>query len=120
MKYLKSVGTLAIVSFMFVMFVAGMVQAADKTINLEIDELKFALDRNESPYARAIVTDEFELDGVKYTKSVAVMAFGEGNLLEDFKKGDTLHGIVEVTEYQGRINYRLLSVIETIASIPEQ
>jgi hypothetical protein len=108
-NFYLTIGTLALV---FLFSIPLIVWGGDKQIDATIESLEFKLDRNESPYARAIIQDEFELNGVKYTKGVPVMAFGEGNKLEDYNKGDRLKAIVGVSEYNGRTSYNLIKILE--------
>jgi hypothetical protein len=100
-----------IVAIMFVgcMF-TGMAIASDKILDAKVVSATTSLDKNGSEYVRILISEDRQIQGVKYTQTVAVMAFG--NMVKKakaLKGGDTLKAICSEREYRGRTSYTVLA-----------
>ena len=97
----------------FVLAFAGMAVAKDVVLEGKLTAVMNATDRNGNPYVRAIITEERELNGVKYSAGVPLMFFGEhvakGQTLQ---AGDTIKCIASSRNWMGRPSYTYLSAIE--------
>mgnify|MGYP003572146819 FL=1 len=103
----------AILAILIIMILAAHAQAADKILSTTVDSATTALDKNGNEYVRMIVSEPRTLSGVKYTTSVAVMAFGDQVApAKAIAAGDNIKAIVSSREYQGRTSYTVISFIE--------
>lgn len=99
-----------IVLALFAFVTAGI--AADVQIEKKIENVVFKKDKNGSTFARIIVADEGNLNGITYKKSTSVMAFGDvAKEVKGLKKGQTLKAIAAEQEYRGTKSYTLLKVL---------
>jgi len=89
--------------------IAGSAVAAEKLLVGEIQSVTIALDKNGNEYVRAIVSEQKELNGIKYAVGIPVMFFGDmvpaGKSLTE---GSTFKGIVSGREYNGRTSYTVI------------
>lgn len=94
-----------------VALIAGFALAADVELNTTITDISFSLDKNGREYARIIIQEPRQSGSIKYVKSLPVMVFGEEMVAQAkaLKKGDTLHCIATLGEYQNRESYTLLA-----------
>ncbi len=86
--------------------------AEDMVLTGKIQDVVQAVDKNQKPYVRVIVTAEKTLHGISYEVGVPVMAFG--NQVEKaraLKKGDTLKAVCDKRETEGRTSYTLLKIV---------
>lgn len=87
--------------------------AADEVLQKEIKQIAFRKDKNGNDYARIIVNDSRNLNGVVYEKEVAVMAFGDMvKQIRGYKQGQTIKAVVSVGEYRGDKSYRIIHVVK--------
>lgn len=94
-------------------FTIGTANAADKLFNATIERVDIQPDKNGNQYARLIVPEERELNGVKYTTTVAVMAFGTAfERASQLKAGDTLYAVCSGREYRGNMSYTIQAFID--------
>jgi hypothetical protein len=110
MKHLST--AMAILIAVSIVLAASFSFAADTVLDVQIESAVSKLDKNGNEYVRFIVPIQATLNGIKYTKTVPVMAFS--NMAEDAKKlkaGDQLRAICSVREYQGRESYTILAFI---------
>jgi hypothetical protein len=106
-----SIFLIALLTIMW--FIAVPIHAADQNLNVTIESATLAVDKNGREYIRFIVPVDKQLQGVEYSDSVAVMAFG--NMTEPakaYKAGDQLNVIVKSREYQGNTSYTVLKFLE--------
>jgi len=95
------------------MFSATFAIAKDKIINLPIDSVTSAIDKNGNAYTRIIVQELNKLKGVEYTSGVAVMAFGNlHDSAQALASGAQLKAIVSERRFQGRKSYTLIKLIQ--------
>ena len=86
--------------------------AQDEIKAWKIDSVTIAKDRNGADYVRFIVTEQRSLNGVKYDRSVPVMAFGETvKKAKTMKAGQTLKAVVSKRIFQERESYTILSLL---------
>ena len=89
------------------------VAAPDMMMEKEIQQIVFKKDKNGNDFARIIVKDQRELNGVKYDREVAVMAFGDkAQAVRAYRKGQTIKAVVSVGEYRGNPSYTILHVVK--------
>jgi len=89
-----------------------LAKAEDKILNTKIDSVVTTFDKNHNEYTRFIVTEPRTLSGVKYQKSLAVMAFGNLNEpAKSYQAGDQLKAVVNSKIYNGNESYTVLSFI---------
>lgn len=109
---------LALIAALSILFAGISVAAAADNINPDVmlsakilDKVT-KLDRNGKPYVRMIVEDTRVKDGVSYTTSAPVMAFGQMAIdkVATLKKGDTLNAIVSQSVYRGKLSYTLIAM----------
>lgn len=90
----------------------GVSIAQDAVITKKIENIVFKKDKNGNPYARIIVKDQSELNGISYEKGVSAMAFSDTIAsVKGLKKGDTLKAVVSVGEYRGNKSFTILKVL---------
>ena len=86
--------------------------AEDMVLTGKIQDVVQAVDKNQKPYVRVIVTAEKTLQGISYEVGVPVMAFGnQVEKARTLKKGDTLKAVVSVGEYRGNKSFTILKVL---------
>lgn len=108
-KFMKS---LVIISLVLTFALPAM--AADKVLNVKIQSMTEAVDRNGHDYVRFIVGETRTLQGVSYDAGVPVMAFGPNvEQAKTLKEGDTLKAIVTPREFQGRQSYTIQKFMPT-------
>ncbi len=113
MKTLKSMIQMAIICAFIVTMAAGSVIAADKILNSTVRDVTTAVDKNGTEYIRVIVSDQRELNGVKYETDCPMMAFGpQVQEAKAIKKGDKIKAVVSGREYQGRLSYTLIKLLK--------
>jgi hypothetical protein len=87
--------------------------AKDVMLQSTITRADTVLDKNGNEYVRLIVTEERDLNGVKYETEVPVMAFGKQvSEAKDFKAGDKFKGICASRLYEDRTSYTILKVLK--------
>lgn len=90
---------------------ASFAIAGDIMIDKKIKSVTFKKDKNGNEYARIIVTEPRELNGVHYVKDVVVMAFGDTVAkAKTLKQGTNLKGVATAQEYRGNVTYHLLEI----------
>jgi len=107
MKKLIAIITIAIIS------IATTAIAKDTIIDVPIKQVYQKIDKNGEPYARIIVSEQRQLNGIEYPASVLVMAFSD--VVEETKNlqvGENLKAVVSESLYKGKKNYQLIHVIE--------
>jgi len=86
--------------------------AEDMVLTGKIQDVVQAVDKNQKPYVRVIVTAEKTLQGISYEVGVPVMAFGsQVENARTLKKGDTLKAVCDKRETEGRTSYTLLKIV---------
>jgi hypothetical protein len=105
----KILSTIVAIMFVGCMF-TGMAIASDKMLDAKIVSASTSTDKNGAEYVRILISEDRSLQGVKYTQTVAVMAFGEMVAkAKGLKSGDTLKAVCSEREYRGRISYTVLA-----------
>jgi cell division protein FtsL len=105
--------TIAVFIVMSIVTVSNTVQAAEVLIDTEIQQMTVEKDKNGEEYIRFIIQEDRSLNGIAYTADVVTMAFGSAvEKAKTLKEGDTLRAIASTNEYQGRLNYSILQIIE--------
>ena len=93
--------------------VAGNVLAKDIMLDTEIKTMTVANDKNGNEYVRFIIEEPRSLNGVEYTDTVAVMAFGSTVAdAKELSEGDGLKAIASQNEYRGRTNYNIIKILQ--------
>jgi len=106
---MKKLLCIAITVFMF-FGITAMAVAGDKLIQLPIEKVFLSQDKDGKPYARLICGEERVLNGIKYKTTVAVTAFGDQyEPASQLKEGGTLKAIVSSKEFNGRLNYTVIT-----------
>ena len=105
-KILSSIVAIAFVMCMF----AVPVMASDKILNAKVVTASTSTDKNGAEYVRILISENRQIQGVKYTQTVAVMAFGEMVAkAKGLKSGDMLNAVCSEREYRGRTSYTVLA-----------
>jgi len=98
------------------LFVISTVQAQAGEVMLDttIEQMTVQQDKNGNEYARLIIKEDRELNGVPYTIEVVTMVFGSDLVAkaQQLSPGDTIKAIATTNEYQGRTNYNVLAFVE--------
>lgn len=92
---------------------AGMAIAGDAMLETTVDSVTIAMDKNGNEYVRAIITEQRELNGVTYPRSLPLMFFG--GMVESgkqLKAGDQIKVIASYREFESRPSYTALQLIE--------
>lgn len=94
----------------------AVAMAEDKKMSMTIDQLTLATDRNGAPYARFIIDEKRQIEGVGYEVGVPVMVFGGSNKalydqIAAMKNGDKITAICSSREYQGRKSYTMIALV---------
>ena len=109
----KTLSNLLVVVVLFVGITFGVASAADQMINMPIQDVTSAIDKNGNPYTRVIVTKTAKLSGVEYETGVPVMFFGPmASLAENLQSGDNLKAIVNVRQYKGNDSYTAIKLLK--------
>lgn len=109
---MKKTFAVIIALFALVCF-TGVALATEVELDKTVNQIVFKKDKNGNEYARIIVSDKRELNGVTYNKDVSVMAFGPMvPKVKSLKKGSHLKGIATVNEFRGGTSYQLLELIQ--------
>jgi len=91
----------------------GIANAAEKLVTAPVKSVTIANDKNSNEYVRLIVNEERELNGIKYSVGIPVMAFGEtAAAVKSMKEGDTFKGVCQERSFQGRDSYTLIKLLE--------
>jgi len=87
--------------------------AQDIMMKKKISSIMVKNDKNGNPYTRIFVSIDASLDGIKYTKSVSIMAFGQigEEAAAKLKTGDTINAICTEGEYKGSPSYQLVALL---------
>ena len=86
--------------------------AEDMILTAKIEDVVQAVDKNQRPYVRVIVTEQKTLQGISYEVGLPVMAFGsQVERAKTLKKGDTLKAVCDKREANGKTSYTLLKVV---------
>jgi hypothetical protein len=98
---------LAIVSFCWI----STPLAAESVINAKIDSATVLKDKNGAEYVRLIVAESKEMGGIKYSKTVPVLAFRDQvTTAKTLRAGDMLKAVVSHSATpDGRESYRIVS-----------
>lgn len=87
--------------------------AEEKVMTIKVDKVDVKKDKNGKEYARIWTTVDKSLNGVKYKRSVPVMAFGEtATAVKKVAKGSTVKAVIETGKYNGRDTLTLLGLAE--------
>lgn len=107
----KLARTLIIILAVFM--VAGVAMAADQILDTKIDSATVAMTKNGNEYVRFIITEQRELDGVTYNRSLPLMAFGDlVQPAKAYKAGDPIKVVANYRKLpDGRESYTILSFI---------
>ena len=110
----KSLVILAIVALIGVSLYTPVYAAGDEQLNAKIDLVTTQLDVNGKPYVRFIIGQQRTLNGVKYTRTLPVMAFGDlVAKAKTYKKGDTLKCIASFRQLpDGRQSYTVIKFLK--------
>jgi len=88
--------------------------AADVVIDTKIAQATTALDKNGREYVRLLIEESRSLQGVNYTVTVPVMAFGRDvQKAKEFKAGDALKCIAAARDYNGNTSYTIRAFIDS-------
>jgi len=113
MKKIANFVLFILVGTVIITLAAGMTIAADKILDTTVRDVKQAIDKRGVEYTRMIVTDQRELNGVKYETDCALMAFGDASKEAKLvKAGSKIKAIVSAKEYQGRTSYTLIKLLK--------
>jgi hypothetical protein len=86
--------------------------AAESVLTAKIDSVELRKDKNGADFVRILISEPKEMGGVKYQKTMPVLAFRE--LVEPAKKlkaGDTLKAVVSHSSLpDGRESYRIIAL----------
>jgi hypothetical protein len=107
---MTGVAVILIVTFCWLMTPSPTL-ASDTMINAKISSMTISKDKNGAEFVRFIVNEPRELSGVKYERSIPVLAFREQVVAaKGLKAGETLKAVVQksVTP-DGRESYRIVS-----------
>jgi len=113
MKTLKILAFSAIITACVVVALINVAMAEDVMLNNNITNVTSALDKHGAEYTRIIIEEDRELNGIKYTMGVPVMAFGELSAkAKTLKPGDVLKAVASGSEYKGRWSYTAIAFVE--------
>lgn len=84
---------------------------AEQLLTAKVDSATIAKDKNGAEYVRLIIAEQKEVGGVKYQKTVPVLAFREHVAqAKSLRAGDTLKAIVSHSALpDGRESYRIMA-----------
>lgn len=87
--------------------------AEEKVMTFKVDRVDVKKDKNGKEYTRLWTTVDKSLNGVKYKRSVPVMAFGEAAVAaKHVTKGQTVKAVVETGKFKDRETITLLGLAE--------
>ena len=99
------------VTFFALIAFTGLAIAEDLQVAFPIERVLVKKDKAGNPYCRILVQNTKELNGVIYSSTASVMAFGDQvTAASRLKKGDTLKAIVARSEFRGGVSYQLLKI----------
>ena len=103
----------AVIGFCLI-FSIGMVLAEDVKVGpVAVQSVGEFTDKNGDKYARIIITETRNLNGVTYQAGVPVMAFGDSkDQLAGVSAGDQISFIADKRLYNGSNSYTLRAVIK--------
>lgn len=86
---------------------------ADKLIVTKVDQVTVKLDKNGNEYTKFLITEDRELDGIKYKATTNIMCFQPlSNEVKQTKAGSTIRLIVKPQTYQGNQSYTGIALIK--------
>lgn len=101
------------VALFVVLCCTGMAVAKDVIISKEIKAISFKNDKNGNQYARVFVAGTHTLNGVTYSKDIALMGFGDNVAkLKPYKKGQMLKIVASEGIYKGNPSFTIIDVIK--------
>lgn len=87
--------------------------AEEKVMSIKVEKVDVKKDKNGKEYARIWTSVDKTLNGVKYKRSMPIMAFGEtATAAKKLAKGSTVKGVVETGKYKDRETLTLLGLAE--------
>lgn len=110
---MKKFSTLAII--LAILVVVSTIYAAEQIVEVTLtDDPVIAVDKNGNEYVRLIGDFDRELNGVKYTVGLPIMAFGPtSEAAKAYVKGDTLKAVCTNRKLQdGRESFSVITFIE--------
>ena len=113
MKTFKILAFCAVITACIIVALINVAMAEDVILNAKVTDVTTALDRHGVEYTRIIITEARELNGVKYTTGVPVIAFGDLSAkAKTLKPGQMLKAIASGSEYKGRWSYTAIAFVE--------
>ncbi len=104
---------LAVMITIAVLFcIVAPAMAEDVIMEKKIVNISFKTDKNGAEYARIIVGEKSQLQGIEYENTATVTGFGPVVAdLKAYKKGQTLKAVAHKGDFKGRTTYNVLKVI---------
>ena len=97
----------AVAVLAIVCFLAPIASAEDLILNVKVDSVTTAVDKNGNEYVRVIIVENRTLKGVAYSATVPVMFFGQdlSEQAKQIQKGQQIKVLVNKRIYQGNPSY---------------
>lgn len=112
MKKMMSLAVL-VVALMVAIAFTSTAFAEEKIMTIKVEKVDVKKDKNGKEYTRIWTPVTKNLNGVKYTRSMPIMAFGEtATAAKKLTKGSTVKGVVETGKYKDRETLTLLGLAE--------
>jgi hypothetical protein len=118
MKRDIAIGTLVILMVTFCWIMTPSPAMAEQLMTAKIESTTVAKDKNGNEYIRFIVAEQKEVGGVKYAKTIPVLAFRENvGQAKAMRAGDTLKAVVSHNALpDGRESYRIMAFADAGAA----
>jgi hypothetical protein len=97
-----------------IMFTGSWALAVDKQVkDVAIESVTLDKDKHQKDYVRLIIPVEKNLNGISYTDTIAVNAYGAHvETAKTLKPGDMLNAIVKFREFNGNTYGTIVQFIE--------
>lgn len=113
-KALTTITVMALIAMGWIIGEATDAHAKDMVLDATVQSVTIKPDKNGNDYARLIIQEPRELNGIKYNADVMVMCFGTTvEKAQTFTKGDKFRAIASQNEYRGSTSYRVVQFIPT-------
>jgi len=107
---MKKIIAIAIVA---IIAMTTLVSAKDMILDTKIHRIYEKQDKNGNPFKLLIIKEKRTLNGVAYEASTTLTSFQDTlDQIENLNAGDNLKAIVSSNQYNGRVTYTLIQIIE--------
>ncbi len=110
---MKRILAFAVICVCLFAFAIPQVMAAEELLTVKVSSVVQAKDKNGNAYTRAIIEEQKELSGVKYTTGTPLMFFGDmASKGLALKAGQTVKVIASKRIYNENVSYTAHAIVQ--------